>query len=140
MAQDERVDDTSIPDTDRLFRRVVVSPNQLVRLEDGTQRPSTAVFKHLELSVNIESLMVEQRRPPEDCLTGYPDTYLTSIIAGDVRNYGYPIVKDTAPPNDPAHGLILGKKSDSFANKMAKQLSRWIVEPPKIPASEQIPV
>jgi hypothetical protein len=26
------------------------------------------------------------------------------------------IVKDTDPPNDPAHGLVLGKKKGSFAN------------------------
>ena len=76
--------------------------------------------------------MIEQGRPPEDSIKGYPNTCLTSIIAGDVRSYKYLIVKDNDPPNDPAHGLILGKKSDSFANKMAKKLSTWIVEPPKI--------
>ncbi|MGH8575668.1 MAG: hypothetical protein ACREXX_19340 [Gammaproteobacteria bacterium] len=37
------------------------------------------------MSVNIESLMIQQGRPPEDTLTGYPGEYLTSIIAGDVR-------------------------------------------------------
>lgn len=134
MAEDDRVDDTSIPNTDRLFRRVPA--NQLSPNDDGTQRPSTAVFKHVEMSVNIESLMIEQGRPPEDCLTDYPDMYLTSIIAGDVRRFGYPIVKDIAPPHDPAHGLVLGKKSGSFENQMAKKLTTWIVAPPKAPADE----
>lgn len=136
MAEDERVDDASIPDTDRLFRRV--PPNQLSPNDDGTQRPSSSVFKHLEMSVNIESLMVEQKRQPEDSLKNYPDEYLTSIIAGDVRSFGcYPIIKDNEPPKDnevpkdPAHGLVLGKKKDSFANKMVRS-HKWIVEPPKV--------
>lgn len=130
MAQREYVDDASILDTDRLFRRV--TSNQLSQNEDGTQRPSSAVFRTAELSVNIESLMIEQGRSPEDSLKSCPNEYLTSINVSDVRSYGYPIVKDTLPPNDPAHGLVLGNKSSSFAKKMAKELSSWVVEPPKI--------
>lgn len=119
-------DDPSITNDDRLLRRV--RPNQLVRDLDGSQRPSSAVFKALELSINIESLMIMQGRPPEDALTKYPGEYLTAIIAGDVRAYGHPIVKDTDPPNDPAHGLVLGKKKDSFANAMCRQ-HEWVVPP-----------
>jgi hypothetical protein len=127
MAEETRPDDPSIPNTDRLFRRV--PPNQLIRLEDGSQRPSSSIFKNEEMSVNIESLMVEQLRLPEDTLKGYPGHFLTSIIAGEVRNLRYPIVKDTAPPNDPAHGLVLGKKRESFANAMLRS-HKWIVAPP----------
>lgn len=133
MAEDERIDDVSIPDTDRLFRRVPA--NQLYPNEDGSQRPASSVFKTSELSVNIESLMIEQGRPPEDCLTNYPDEYLTSIISSDVRSCGCPVVKDTLPPNDPAHGLVLVKKKDSFANKMMRNY-KWIVEPPKVSAEK----
>jgi hypothetical protein len=128
MSNETQEDDLSIPDTDRLFRRV--PPNQLEPLEDGSWRPSSSVFKHPELSVNIECLMVEQRRPPEDTLTGYPGHYLTSIVARDVRAKGYPIVKDTGPPNDPAHGLVLCKKKSSFANAMLAS-HQWIVAPPR---------
>lgn len=134
MAEEERIDDVSIPNTDRLFRRVPA--NQLNDNPDGTKRPSSAVFKTTELSVNIESLMIEQGRLPKDSLEGYPNNYLTSIIVCDVRSFGYPIVKDTKPPEDPAHGLVLGKKSDGFAKKMAKNLSTWIVEPPKVSAEK----
>jgi hypothetical protein len=122
-------DDLSIPDTDRLFRRV--PENQLEPLEDGSQRPSSSIFKHTELSVNIECLMIEQGRPPEDTLTGYPGNYLASIVARDVRAHGHPIVKCTKPPNDPAHGLVLGKKKNSFANAMLRS-HQWIVPPPKL--------
>jgi hypothetical protein len=128
MADDPRQDDPTIADNDRLFRRV--RANQLIAEPDGSHRPSSAVFKVLELSVNIESLMNEQGRPPEDTLTNYPGEYLTAVTAGQVRAYKHPIIKDTEPPNDPAHGLVLGKKKDSFANAMTRQ-HQWIVPPPK---------
>ena len=70
MADDPRQDDQTIENSDRLFRRV--QPNQLIPEPDGSQRPSSAVFKVLELSVNIESLMIQQGRLPEDTLTKYP--------------------------------------------------------------------
>jgi hypothetical protein len=127
MAEDARPDDATIPNTDRLFRRV--RENQLVRLEDGSRRVSSALFKADEMSVNIESLMIAQGRPPEDTLTGYPSEYLTSIVAGDVRDHGLRIVKQTEPPHDPAHGLVLGKKRESFANAMVRS-HKWIVPPP----------
>src|SRR5260221_10839905 len=128
MDDDPRQDDPAIANDDRLFRRV--RPNQLIPESDGSQRPSSAVFKVLELSVNIESLMIQQERAPEDTLTKYPGEYLTSVTAGQIRVYKHPIVKDTEPPNDPAHGLVLGKKKDSFANAMTRQ-HQWIVPPPK---------
>ena len=141
MAEYEHIDDVSIPNTDRLFRRV--PPNQLSPNDDGTHRPSSSVFKHLEMSVNIESLMIEQERQPEDSLKDYPNEYLTSIIAGDVRSFGcYPIIKDNEPPKvnevpkDLAHGLVLGKKKDSFANKMVRG-HKWIVQPPKASSVEK---
>ena len=99
MADDPRQDDPTILPDDRLFRRVPA--NQLIPEPDGTQRPSSAVFKVRELSVNIESLMIQQGRPPEDTLTPYPGEYLTAVTAGQVRAYGHPIVKDTAPPELP---------------------------------------
>ncbi len=123
-----REDDASILNHDRLFRRV--HENQLVRANDGSRRPSSAVFKTEELSVNIESLLVEQGRPPEDTLKGFPGEFLTSITAGQVRKHGHVIVKDNEPPNDPAHGLVPEKKKGSFANAMFRS-SVWVVPPPK---------
>jgi len=128
MAEDARADNTTIPNTDRLFRRV--RENQLVNLQDGSRRPSSALFKDAEMSVNIDSLMIQQGRPPEDTLTRYPSEYLTSIIAGDVRAHGLRIVKQTEPPHDPAHGLVLGKKKGGFANAMVRS-HQWIVPPPQ---------
>ena len=129
-----REDDTFIPNDDRLFRRI--PPNQLFAESDGSRRPSSANFKDAEMSVNIESLMVEQGRPPEDTLTGYPGCFLTSVTAGQVRKHGQIVVKDNEPPvddeppKDPAHGLILGKKNGSFTRDMLAS-HVWIVAPPK---------
>ena len=128
MAKTTLEDDLSIPNTDRLFRRV--PPHQLITCEDGTSRLSSSVFKNEEMSVNIECLMVAQGRPPEDALKGCPNNFLTSIVAGDVRKFGHPIIKATDPPNDPAHGLVLGKKKGRFANAMVRS-HKWIVAPPQ---------
>ncbi len=121
----EAEDDKSILDEDRLLRRV--RANQLVGV-GASARPSSAVFKAEELSVNIESLMVQQGRPLADALEKYPEESLASVRADEVRKFPHPIVRDTAPPNDPAHGLVLGKKKDSFANAMVR-CHQWIVPP-----------
>lgn len=126
MPDDIRPDDLSILSDDRLLRRV--RPNQLAIESDGRQRPSSAVFRTAELSVYIGSLMTEQGRPPEDALAEHPGEFLCSITAGQVRRYNYPVVKDNEPPYDPAHGLVLGKKTGSFANAMARDC-QWIVAP-----------
>jgi len=75
--------------------------------------------------------MIQQSRPLEDTLTAHPGEYLTSVTAGLVRDHRYPVVKDNAPPNDPAHGLVLGRKTGSFANAMVRA-HQWIVPPPRI--------
>jgi len=129
MADNARQDDPSIPNSDRLLRRVRL--NQLFTEPGGSQRPTSAAFKNTELSVNIESLMDQQGRPLTDTLSNHPGEYLTSVKAGLVRDHGYPIVKDNAPPNDPAHGLVLGKKTGSFANAMVRA-HQWIVPPPRV--------
>ncbi len=126
MSDEARQDDKSISDADRLLRRI--PPNQLCTESDGTKRPSSANFKTPELSVNIESLMNEQGRAPEDTLTDHPGEYLVAVTAGRVREFNLPIVKQTEPPHDPAHGLVLGKKTGSFANAMVRSYE-WVVAP-----------
>ncbi len=76
--------------------------------------------------------MIAPGRPPQDTLTGHPGEYLTSIVAGKVRIHaGLRIVKDFGPEHDPAHGLVLGKKRESFANAMVRE-HQWIVPPPPV--------
>ena len=112
-------------DEERLLRWV--TPNQLIP-EDGGLRVSSAAFKNPELSVIVESLMILQGRNPESLLDARPGFALTSIKAKEVRAFNLPIVLDCEPPEDPAHALVLGKKSNSFANAM-KRCHVWIVPP-----------
>jgi hypothetical protein len=102
---EDRGDDLSIPNSDRLFRRVLAK--QIYTEPDGLQRPTSAVFKNPELSVNIESLMIAQGRPREDCLANFHAEFLTSITAGEVRAFRLPI----------AHAMVRNHT--------------WIVAPPK---------
>jgi hypothetical protein len=127
-----RQDDPTIRDDDRLFR--AVTPQFIVREADGTLRPSSAAFTAEELSVNIASVMAAQGRPPAETLNNFPGWSLTSITPGAIRRYdaekgeSHPVVRDADPPHDPAHGLVLGRKSRGFANTMTRA-HRWIVPP-----------
>jgi hypothetical protein len=133
MPEDARVDDPTILNDDRLLRRV--APNQWVNEPDGTTRPSSAVFKDPELSVNIDSTMAAQGRSPNEMLNGFPGYFLTSLAPSIIRQHdaekgeSHPIVRDLEPPNDPAHGLVLGKKTKSFANALVRA-QKWIEPPP----------
>ena len=122
----DQPDDLTIVDSDRLLRRI--PPIQVVRESDGNVRPSSAAFKDPELSVNIESLMIEQGRLIEEAVGGMPGFSLVAMHAGSVRGFGHPIVKDASPPNDPAHGLVLGKKSKAFFRAMSRT-AEWVVPP-----------
>ena len=121
----DRPDDRSILDEERLLRWV--TPSQIIP-EEGGLRISSAAFNNPELSVNIETLMVLQGRKPESLLDALPGFALTSIKAKQVRAFDLPIVLDCEPPEDPAHALVLGKKSKSFTNEM-KRSHVWVVPP-----------
>jgi hypothetical protein len=134
MAGEAPQDDLTIVDEDCLFRCVRPIPSQLFTEEDGSRRPSSAVFRDTELSVNIESAMIEQGRSPDTMLDSWPGAGVTAIAAGVVRRYDrehsecHPIVRDGEPPNDSAHCLILGKKTSAFANAMRRN-HVWVVPP-----------
>ena len=131
MSERQFEDDRSIPNDAILFRRI--PPNWLADGEGGRKRVSSAAYKHFELSVLIELLMRVAGRSAGDGLRGYPDHYLVSITAGLARELNQIVAKDTCPPNDPAHGLVIGKKTDSIANRLARQ-SAWVI-PPEPPLS-----
>lgn len=116
--------DASIVDSEVLLRRL--HPNWIVPGDGDRMRISSAAFKDEELSVQFESLLRRQGRPVEDALTGYPDYSLSSITARLARELGQRVVYDIQPPNDPAHGLVLGKKTKSVANRFARE-ARWVV-------------
>lgn len=125
-------DDETISDLDLLFRRLPQA--WIVPGNHGRMRISSAAFKHREMSVLVQSLLLQQGRTPADVLSGFPDESLCRITAGLARELGQAVVKDTDPPHDPAHGLVIGKKPRSVANRFARE-AQWVIpgEPPPNP-------
>jgi hypothetical protein len=129
-------DDLSIPNQEILYRRL--PPAWLVLGEGGRARISSAAFKHEELSVFIHSLLLSQQRSPTGALQGFPGQALCSITAGLAREMALGVVYDAEPPNDPAHGLVVGKKTQAVANRLARA-AVWVVpeQPPAIETGYQ---
>jgi hypothetical protein len=124
IAAEQPQNDSSIVDSEVLLRRL--QPDWIVPGDRDRMRISSAAFKHHELSVQFESLLKRQGRPVEDALKDYPGSSLCSITAGLARELGQGVVYDTEPPHDPAHGLVLGKKTKSVANQFARE-AKWVV-------------
>ncbi len=132
----ERVDDSSIPDDERLWRRII--PQWLCRDDAGNWRPSSAAFKDSlsrEVSVLIAALTTQ-----EAALRDRPADSLAEITAAVPRSRGYKVARDPEggdTPDDPAHAVLCppagrGKnqtRRDALAMAAAAQ---WIVlrEPP----------
>jgi hypothetical protein len=97
----ERVDDPTIEDKARLWRRIL--PQWVHRKPDGSVRPASFAFLDRlsgELSVHIASLTTQER-----ALQGHPDDSLAEIEAGFIRSLGYAVVRDPTP-GDESHALI----------------------------------
>jgi hypothetical protein len=109
------VDDNAISDSDSLYRRI--KPQFLVPGEDGRLRVASAAFKSYEMSVLIDSLLSQQRRAIEQVMQNYPGKAAVAFTVGLARELGQIVCKDIEPPNDPAHGLVIGKKTGSIANR-----------------------
>jgi hypothetical protein len=123
--------DPSIGDHEVLLRRV--QPEWLVPGGEGRLRIASAAFKNEELSVLFRALLMKQRRPIPNVLAGRAGQCLCSITAGLAREVNQGVVYDAAPPNDPAHGLVIGKKTRAVANRLAREAA-WVI-PPEPPLS-----
>jgi hypothetical protein len=123
--------DPSIANDEVLLRRL--HPDWIVPGEHGRMRIASAAFKHLEMSVLFCALLENQGRSVQDALGSYSDNSLCSFTAGLARDLGQGIVYDVDPPNDPAHGLVVGKKTQSVANHFARG-AIWVIpsEPPLV--------
>jgi hypothetical protein len=123
-------DDPNIPSTDRIYRRV--PPNWIVFDENvGARRPSTAAFQDSSdgsaMSVHIQTLLAQNNLEPESALAGHPSFGLVSFFAGLARELGFGIAPDPQP-NDPAHGLVEGKKTEG-KRKRLRAAAAWVVLP-----------
>ena len=118
-------DDPTIEGNERLLRRI---PKTWVRLNrDGTLKITSAAFKDRELSVNIESLMVQDGRNAKDSLRGYSGYGLASINSGVAREHHQAVIRQPTE-EEPAHGIVFGNKPRSVARKM-RNCAELIVKP-----------
>ena len=134
MAQNAHVDDQSIGNDCRLFRRVPVIPNLTV-VWDGNLlrwRPSSAAFTDSPdgspMSVVLGSELEAAAREPASVLVGHDGFALAYITAAAVARQQHQAVVRDALPEEPAHGLVAGAKPRPASRQMAKA-SIWTVEP-----------
>jgi hypothetical protein len=124
MAGQQLSNDPTIADAEILLRRV--PPDWIVPGDRGRMRIASAAFKDPQLSVFFESLLRQQGREVEEALTGHSDNSLCSITVELARGLGQAVVYDVEPPHDAAHGLVLGKKTQSIANRFARE-ANWVI-------------
>lgn len=132
MSERRFTDDPGIPDSEVLFRALRLS--WIVPGDNGRMRVSSGAFKNEEMSVLVDSVLKAAGRTEQDALAAVPGDALCSITAGLARELGQGVIYDAEPPNDPTHGLVLGKKTQSVANRFARA-AVWVIppEPPLAP-------
>lgn len=121
--------DPSITDAERLLRRIVRS--WVLWDEDGTPRISSAAFKGDELSVNLESVMAQDGRTPEDAIRGYSGHGLAAFTAAQARALNQAVARDPLP-EEPAHGIVYGPKKRGGVAQRLRDAARWVQAPPRI--------
>lgn len=119
-------DDPSIPGSERLFRRI--PPTWVDWDEDGNAAISSAAFKDEELSVNLESTMARDSRPPEDAIRNYPGYGLAAITAAHARSLNQNVASDPLP-EEPAHGVVYGQKKKGGIGGKLRDSAEWVVRP-----------
>ena len=108
-------DDASIPNDEELLRRVppwciVADQNRA-----GQKRASSAAFDDPELSVDLASVRRARGEPLTATLAGHEGFGLVFITAGVARAKQQTVSRDPLLDN-PAHGIVAGKKTGSVRN------------------------
>lgn len=122
-------DDPTIPDEERLLRRV---PHDWWYHDEnlGRRRPASMAFDDTEMSVDIASERMKAGQPETACLVGHEEYGLVSITARLAREHGQAVCRDPLPDN-PAHGVVAGKKTSG--RKKAFSLAAVTIVDPQNP-------
>ena len=134
MSERSLTDDPKIANDEVLLRRLHL--DWIVPGNHGRMRIASAAFKNQEMSILFYTLLRVQGRFVQDALSGRSDNALCSITAGLSRDLGQGVVYHVGPMDDPAHGLVVGKKTKAVANRFAREAA-WVIpaEPPLISPS-----
>ena len=120
-------DDPTIQDSAELWRRI--PPWHFFNDKNlGRLRPSSAAFDDDTDGGHMSVVVATEVAGPEPTLLGLEGYALASITAGFLRRCGQAIIRDPLPEN-PAHALVVGPKSESVRRRIAREC-RWIVGPP----------
>jgi len=118
-------DDPSIADSTLLYRRVV--PRWIVL--DGNRnchRLATGAFQNLEMSVGVGDMF--DGNLPESILEGHPeDVCLVAFETRVARENELAVCRD-AKDDEPAHGLVVGKKTTGKQRALARAAT-WVKAP-----------
>ena len=130
MGNGEYSDDSTILDEAELWRRI--PPWHFVKDENvGQVRPSKAAFDNhpngSPMSVVLADAVIESGRGPGAVLTGHEGFALAAITAGLARECQQGVAREPLP-DEPAHAVVFGRKTDSVKKKLARG-SRWIAPP-----------
>ena len=125
----ECVDDLSIADTARLWRRV--APDQL-RQDGDSYRPSSGVFAtRAEMSVHLADLT-----SVEEVARNYPNYSIVQFTVALVRELKLRVVRDPQPdesPPDLSHAIVCPRASGSAVKRMARACTFVKLVPPPLP-------
>ena len=134
-----RQDDSTIPNAEDLYRRVV-EERIVTEQATGRKRLSSQAFSdpRNEISVDLSSMI-----SPEESMRlglrfgGGPFRGIVAITAGQARELDQVVVRDPLPedpalslPENPAHALICGKKASQ--RRLAARAS-WVYPPDQNP-------
>jgi hypothetical protein len=131
MEQDTYKDDLTVTNDEWLWRRI---PPWHVYFDEnlGRSRPSKAAFEDdadgRPMSVVLATVVINANRTPNDVLRGHEGFALAQITAGLARSKQQGVQRDPRP-DEPAHALVFGRKSDSARRAFAKSC-QWILPPP----------
>jgi hypothetical protein len=119
-------DDPSIAGEERLFRRI--HGNHVLWDEHGNAAISSAAFLDPELSVNLESVMARDGRPPADALRKHPGFSLAAFTAAYARSLNQAVARDPRD-DEPAHGVVFGETERRRIARKLRDGAQWVVTP-----------
>jgi hypothetical protein len=123
-------DDPTIPDESFVYRRIFPGEHEFDSAV-GRVRPNSNNFAdHPEngpVSVDLGCEMEERGEEGTAALRGHEGYLLVKISVRAIRELGLGVAR-TPDDDNPCHGEIRGRKTQSTRRKLARQ-ARWVVPP-----------
>ncbi len=92
------------------------------------ERPDSSAFDDDSDTEPMSAVLADPSRDPSEVITGHEGYGLVELTAEVLHASGQQIVRDPQP-DEPAHVLIVGKKTKARRRGLA-DASRWIIRPP----------